>query len=915
VEDVFPVFYREPRLNPEPPYFAPFPRSAEGFATQIAQDVTISVTTMEQILASPNADAQLLSSPVAFTTVVDLSYYPAPGGGCVLNTRLAAIEWPTQPALPPGIALDQLTDALSHFLEPVVGATVPFNFTGELLPPSVTEISNAGMSVDTSLKFVAFRVDPFGGAPQPDAVWTNFYSGQIPDRLGGADWAMFVSGKMLESKLTFELDSALKRLRAPALRVNTVGSEYRSVAGVPQVDTTIYAFADLPGLPTQYLTPSVHTRFSVDQPSHRLVIEVLLDEIDALLELPGALLAELEFKLPTLWLVLEHAFGEELRELPGKLGEVDMPADGMECTALTNSHRRCTVQPPLPAMTGAVMDVRDCVGFDDGLAITGRLLTEAGHPLTGGLAPSIPIFEASDFAWTAPHVSCSQASNTLLDAVRRDPRGFASLYCEVVLEPNGTAPVFVCGVEVLNDRLEVFPKQAPGLRVERNLLPTKVIVEPSTPPRAYFEASYPLDLLIRTSAGIRLVRIPPPAAFTDRDGEFIVGTVRVQLEACPKLHGWFSGMGDGVFDLKWIDDPLGDPADELLAGHKWEIEIKGLASGGIVSLLDSGGHGLAETQQLADEGVVFSAVVPAEEGRELSLVLGGDTRESHELASTAMGEELRGVQIRQQPLWRASRLPLPDTCRSILPAGLWTPACLVAVMGDFAAVFDLSNPFRPSRLALWRCPDLNGACLWEGHLLLYSAHGCGVVGLDLTVIPLRSASATGPIHGAAPGRSLLHVLTDRGLEARTGSELQPTSTVLAEGLRSIRRIGDRLFAGGPSGLAVYDVSDEEHPHLEAIRTGVAVDELAVPTEGYGGSVLAIFPDRTAATVTVVNGELQDVATHASVPTLAYSERIGDVYAQVSDCRTRIDLAVVGAARLAVPASEGPATTVVRRRQG
>lgn len=156
---------------------------------------------------------------------------------------------------------------------------------------------------------------------------------------------------------------------------------------------------------------------------------------------------------------------------------------------------------------------------------------------------------------------------------------------------------------------------------------------------------------------------------------------------------------------------------------------------------------------------------------------------------------------------------------------------------------------------------------------------------------------------------------DRAVEARAGRELRTIGAVPAEGLRSIRRVGDRLFAGGPSGLAVYNVADEEHPRLEAARDRVAVDELLVPTEGYGDSVLVVLKDGTATTVTVVAGALRDVATHASVPLAAHSTRIGDLHVQLSDCRRRIDVAIVGAALLAVPASNGTAATLTRRRPG
>ncbi|SDJ81687.1 hypothetical protein [Nonomuraea jiangxiensis] len=886
VPSEFYVYYREPRLNPDPPHFFPTPNRATGFKTQIVQPVTLHLVESNSVLANPNASPPAVIPPISFSAVLTLSYDPVPFEGCKLFTRFDHIEPGQLPALPPGVNEDQLWEMIIEFAKN--SFQVPpqeFNFTGGLLPTSVTWIANAGVSVNHSLDRISFRVDPFGGTDASDIRWTNFYSGALEDRVGAADWGLFLDARMLESKLTRDVEVALQSAPTAPFRPNSIGSRYFVAGGVPCVDVTVSGVVEIPLLPDVDVAPTVHFSFSTQTTPPRLVADVRLDEIQKLLDFPARLLGTIKSFAPPLGYVLELAIGDDVRGIAGKLGGIDVSPDGMECTMLTPTHRRCTIEPPAPDLGDLRMRLSGCVGQPDGMVISGEMLTSTGHRLDGGLTASQPSFESSEFAWIGPKVSCSQASNHLLDDVRRNPDGYASLYAEVAINHTGTTPVYVCEVQVINDRLGVFPHSAPGLQLLRDLAPTKIKIKMPMPDSPEYNADpYPLDLLVKTSAGVQLIRIPAPKPMTDADRALVVGSVDVQLRACPAIWEWVHEAKEGKFDLAWIVDPLIDPPYEMQLGHFWDVRITGLIGDATVTLFDQKGDHLLTAQRQPSSTLRLHALVPPAEGTELTMLKQGEG-----------SVENAGVEISQQVISSTSLIPLPNEALRLIPATIWSRAGIVALMDGKVAAFDMSNPHAPSRVGVWSEPGLTAVCPWEGRLFLFGARGMTSIGSDLVRTPVEPASGE-TVLGAAAGDSVVYLLTSNGVDVRAGSDLHKINWWPFEGGQSILRTRDRLFVGGKRGLASYRLSDESKPELEAVDERTIVADLAASDDG----TIAMLDDGSAIEVTVIDRKFRELTKYGSIPPWAHAVWLARTVALLDASHRWIAVGVAGDSRLEVP---------------
>jgi hypothetical protein len=902
----FPVFYADSRINPDPPYLTPTPVPAIGFKTQVAQPITISLSLTADIMAHPNEAAPIIYE-VPLTLVFTLDYYPAPMGGCVINEYFDSVEWGPLSALPStltalGVDVDDIKATVRDFLAQKFSSRAkPFNFA-DLLPSGVTEIANAGISVDADLQRIAFRADPAPGNTRNDIRWTNFYRGEITDHVQGADWAIFLEDKVLESFATAQLDEAVRTSSHPGLRISSIGSEYGINAGVPRITTVLHAFFDLPLAGEIYQPLPIYSDLSLDANDGRIIIDVFMTDIPRLInEIKDAV--ERARYIPIGGLLVDLLAPDDLT-IPLPRPD-DIP--GFKVTRVSDDHYRFEKLIDSPDLGAASMRLRNMVALPNGVAVTGWIFD---RPF---LASNLKV-DISNFGWNGPSFSCGQASKALLD---KDPKHLASLYAEISLEGTGTSPIYFCGVEVLNKGNHPFPTKEPGLAVDRMLVPCKIRINMGAPPESYFDAPYDLELLVKTTAGIRYIRIPPPARMTDADARLIKSLIRAQLDACTiGVDGWFGN--DGRFDVASIANPLLDPPMEVVDQHFWNFQVQGLAEGQTAALLDKDRGSYVHAA--AQPGTPLSLSLIAAPHQTIALLrdvstadLGTtDVRSLGRMPSvvakntrTGLPTRLQlttnscGIEVRQQPLIKTAAIHLRSACSAVIPTPMFRKFGIAVVLRDEIAAYDLSNPYRPQRVGLCRVPGVTGVTPWRYGLLAFGTEGFSSLSGDLTRTLLAPCLEPCPIVDLAVGPEVIYVLTDTTLETRS-TKLLVMSRLPLDGGKSLFLGRSHLFVADGDSISAFEVSARAIVRRSATIRYPNIFRI-VPSLGASGcSLVAVSSDGSSQELTLSNDEFQATAVYSSLPWFAGSIVIGGCLIRISEDRLRLIVSTLGKSRLVVP---------------
>jgi hypothetical protein len=498
------VFQQDSR---EPEGMRPFP--ADGVRPQIVQPVQVDVCDLDQLLQGGEPEVVSFRADL----IIGFRYIATPGGSCYLQVGLDDIELP---GLPTGGFFDAaaVEDELRELVQANLPAlpSVPFDFAS-LLWPNVA-IANAAATVEQGLGFVAFRAEP-ALALNPVTAWTNFGRGAIVDRLGGADWALFVDGRQLAHRIATEVELALKQAELPAaIRVNSVGATY-GADGRIRVAAGIIVDAGLLGEHFEEL--GITLELGVDPATGEVLVDLHLDEVQELIDRVRSAVELVSAAVlgPLLFLVLELAFGEQLDRLSGLLGSLPVPG-GVE--RISPTHYRARQAVPALAADLPARAVR-CDASEHGIAVVGTLAVEA-------LTPSVPTVAVAPFAWTASRHTCSELSDDLVRRVKERPDEHGVLHAEIELGQEGSRPIGICGIEVLDGGAGGYPTE---LGADGDVLPAKISIDLGP-----LSASSPMRVLVRTTAGLRLAVLGPPQPLTDEDRNMIRFVVASQLADCPQ---------------------------------------------------------------------------------------------------------------------------------------------------------------------------------------------------------------------------------------------------------------------------------------------------------------------------------------------------------------------------------------------
>jgi hypothetical protein len=871
----------------------------EGFATQVAQATDLHVVSMADVLGRPNA-APATVHTIPLTVVFTIHYY-ALNGRCFLHTSFDHIEWGSLPSLPPGVDADDAKAAITQMLQGALASkAVPLNFAGAL-SEGRAEVENAGVTVDKDLQRVVFRATTGGATSYADVPWGNFFRGFVLDRTAGADWAFFVSKGTLESSFTTRMDSALRQEDLPSeLHVISVGSTYSNAGGRGSVETVIYANVDLPDpLGTSYVTPTVRTVFSVET-HNTLDVDVFLPDVkDVAAQAVGVgVMVAGKALLGPLWdLLLGGISGAKVPTVP-------LP----NCREISALHQRCSLQTAMPSFAGVSLRFDSIAALPDGIALTGPVRTTA--TTRAGVATTF-----HEFAWTPPDVSCGSAGKAMLAHFMADAWNLAPMRARVFVDNTGTAPAYLCRVETRNDPRGLFPASA--VRYTPGLLPAEIVVTIPNPDYGGGRR-YPLDLLVTTTAGSRLVRIPAAPELTQADVDRLTALLLVSIGDCMQLVApWFEYPRG--FNPLWHVDP---PPWEANVQHLWDIDITGLRPEQTVSLADAAGLGLVTT--LAGEAGLthLTALTSPSAALELTLLrdthrdttTGGETVAPPDAAGSApaaAGSTARpraatdsrvrewldsdeGIDVRQRLLVHTASVGLSGRCRALHPVPAWARHGVAAVVDDGLEAFDVSSPHRPVPLGSWSVPGIRGAVAWGGRLLTFGSRGLTLLTQDDVPEPLGDPCHS--IHDVVVAGAAVYVLTGEALETRDDRLCLTGRTGIAGG-RTLVRLGRHVVVGGSAGLRVYGVTDGADASPVSEMNGLDVDRLTLPPEGRRDSALAVLTDGSARLVALRDGRLGTVATYERAPWFAASLSLGDVLVQIGESGRNLDVGVLGDAHL------------------
>jgi hypothetical protein len=869
--------------------------SVAGRQTQFAQEVIVWVTTMAEILAHPNG-APAAVVPIGGTVVIDLDVF-AVEQETFFQARFNRFEPGALPPLPlpiPSVTVAQLVQLANDQLRVMTARpAVPLGIIEQLpTTPSATLPVNAGLSVDRGQQFVSMRVQVVGGALAADVPWRNFYNGFISERLGGQEWGLFIDEKYVCATIQTALQRAIDEHAPDDLQV-FVEANYSNAGGKARIDVVLLGLYDLPD-PLGQLSVNPHVPIEVSVPAENSIqIDLGLPDIHTFIR-----------SLIPHWLQLFIRFGGPIGAFVGalidsKIAEIDEPALPDEIVRTSPTNLRFTRRVDLPAIpNGLGTRLTAVLALEDGFAFVGRFNVHAFT--TAPLEVSMWPFELH-----APEVDCGGAGMSTVAMFGEHPEWFEILTARIFVQYAGTLPVHICGVTAVNDPLNTFPPNA--FQQNEPQANATIVVNPSLPSATYYAAPYPCDVLIRTSVGTRLVRIPPPPVLTSDDLRRMRAEMLIKLGNCLQLVAPWWLYPHGYNPLWSVDPPY---YGQVM--HLWEVDINGLAQGELVSLIAAGGQTVTTQWTGAQATTHLSALVAPmtlDGGPELSLVRGtpqtllsaqsqreaalkkvpgADTLETlHDLDKPLPGVNKQGIAVKQTQLLRLGSIPLGEPCRQVRAARIAGRLCVIATLDNRVAAFDVTDPAAPQLLAQWKMHGLRGAEPWGDGVLMFGEDGLRLVDANGDMVDVTPACRDRDVRALAAGRSTLYIAYAREIEAFS-RYLSPLGRVALDDCRGVLRVDRQLVAAGRDGIVTFQrFPGREKPDHECHDRWTPT-ELRPAARRERGAFVAFFADASPRLMRLSGEKLESVGEYASRPWFVDSVRIGPLLVRIVHHALEID---------------------------
>jgi hypothetical protein len=564
------------------------------------------------------------------------------------------------------------------------------------------------------------------------------------------------------------------------------------------------------------------------------------------------------------------------------------------CKKISSTVVECkkTVQMPQIA-SGSFSIMTNLLALDDGISFVGTMKSLA-------LTPTVLSTMIREFKWQPPKISCSAASIALVAAFQQSPSDFAVLHAEAVVDNQGTTPMYLCDDDwsIINDRLGVFPKSR--IRVDSGPAAIRFSLDMPIPGDNYYQDGnrYPCDLLVKTTAGTRLLRIGPPPKIRQADIDKLAAELLVKIGNCQQLvDPWFRHFHG--YNPGWsVDPPPGARVD-----HLWQVEITGLPSGETVALVNSANQELARATAKAGTPLRLSTLLEPGGINELTVMRGSGPSGAVTQISEAKGpaqrrsknesaEETRGIEVGQQLLVQLGSVSLNEECQSVQPTTVLASRCVVAVTRNGIKAYDFGNPMRPTLIRSWEIPGVRGALTWQGAVLFFGEDGFGWIDGQGERKPGAAECRANPILDAIAAAHVLYAVTSEGLEIYS-TRLCKADAIAFDGGRCLARTAGKLVVGGHRGLFVYDTKDALHPRCGPSLKGIDVRAAMRPLGSEAGTILASLEDGSARLLRVAGSELEETASFAQAPWFVGNARLGELLVRIGKDGRSLDVSRFG----------------------
>jgi hypothetical protein len=844
--------------------------SVEGFQTQIAQDVTVHVTTMSDIMAHPNQSPATIVK-VSGTLIFDLDFFPSPVDDCITQLRFKSFE---PGPLPPIPAPWQTTAAkVLDLINTELHARIPSKSVPAGLSSLTTlfaKFENAGVSVDGNLQRICFRAQIGGSHPGVKYQWMFFYQGNFPDRLGNSNWSMHIDKGLITEFIKAKINQAIAEADVDHL-TTFPGCNYSNDGGKAVFVLDVLAIYDLPGPIDPSADPKLRLEIGV---SANNTVRLRADYSDIVRLIHSIDLVE--FLVPALSNTIE---GFVQIAIDAALAEVNKKENAPYCKKISTTMVECTQFVQMPPVTAGTLSIMTTLlAQDDGIAFAGTMQS-------ADLTPAVISTRVREFKSQVPTISCSSASIALVAAFMDSASGFRILNAAGIVDSSGTSPLFLCGWNIVqgSDVQGAYPPSC--VAVDAGPAGVSFSITIPIPSDAFYANPYPLLLLVRTTAGTRLLKIAPPPKVTKADLDRLAADLLVKIGNCEQLVSpWFrEHLG---YNPAWSVDP--PPESEV--AHLWQVEITGLQRSESAFLLDSQGKELVRAAGRLNEPVTMSALLAPAGAKELTLMRGSGAQP---LALEVSRMEMdRGIQVGQQLMEQVGSIALGETCRSLYVTNFLEGHCVIAVLQNSIRAYDFTNPLRPSFVRSWKISDVKGVLDWQGALLHYGDNGFGWIDRDGGEQPHSSGCCVNPILNAAVRGRVLYAITGEGLEIYS-KKLCRIALVRIEGAHALAQTGGKLVIAGACGIYIYDTSEPHRPRMVSSHEDIPIRSLTRPLGAGAGTVLAILEDGSARLFQFHGKKLEEMAYFSQAPWFTGSVRLNGLLLKPGQNGSSIDISKFG----------------------
>jgi hypothetical protein len=352
---------------------------------------------------------------------------------------------------------------------------------------------------------------------------------------------------------------------------------------------------------------------------------------------------------------------------------------------------------------------------------------------------------------------------------------------------------------------------------------------------------HPCDLrvLIKTSAGVRLVTIPKIEILSDADkAQFDSELQNTKMTKCRRWMEWWN---DKVFLPDWLPDP--PPLRGIEVEHLWQMFASELHPGDAVGFQDHSGKSLGVAH--STEGLAqMSALVAPATHNEMAFVGAQQTGAQEQtsaqtvnaaavqLASSRIGARPGAnrarLEVKQVLLARASIVRLQRECLHFALGQFGSVPALVCTTDGDVRVYDLRNPALPRLASQSAISGARGALPWRGGLLVWGGSG-------LRKLPLATCGARTAVE-SADIRRIEQVHTTRGYVYALGGEtvhicdaaLHKVHELNVPGAMHLAITGRTLLVASAGGIAIFRLDDPVHPTEAGFYDMPAITALTYP---------------------------------------------------------------------------------------